>query len=202
MVSIQPELGPDMRNAGDWDEASATPAENRRAGDPQPSRQFPGAASLFDEGMNIHDAECRPYRHSLSTQIVGRFDPQDFCGLQNVGMTNHQMIGRRIAKTRKAMGATQVEMAEAIGLSRPQLTGIEGGGTTSLPTIIAIADYLKVPLDWLLGRKVPPGGPLIGHFIYEPDQLALFSFWDALSIEERRAVFITLRISSISGTGT
>jgi transcriptional regulator with XRE-family HTH domain len=117
-------------------------------------------------------------------------------------MTNHKMIGRRIAQTRRDMGATQVEMAEAVGVSRPQLTGIEGGGTTSLPTIIAIADYLKVPLDWLLGRKVPPGGPLVGHFIYEPDQLALFRFWDALSIEERRAVFITLRISPVSGTGT
>ena len=138
----------------------------------------------------------------VNQKVVGGFDPPDFCGWQNVGMTNHEKIGRRIAQTRRDMDATQVEMAEAIGLSRTQLTGIEGGGNTSLATMIAIADYLKVPLDWLLGRKVPPGGPLVGHFIYEPDELALFRFWKARTPEEKRAVFMTLRIPPLSGTGS
>lgn len=81
---------------------------------------------------------------------------------------------------------TQVELAAAIGVSRSVLGEIEGGTQPGgLGTMLAIADYFKVPFDWLLGRKVPPGGPLVGKFIDDPDALAWVGFWESLAPEQR-----------------
>jgi transcriptional regulator with XRE-family HTH domain len=104
----------------------------------------------------------------------------------NPFMETLKVIGRRIAKLRRAAGMTQIDLAVAIGISRSVLGEIEGGTQPGgLGTMLAIADELKVPFDWLIGRNVPPGGPLVGKFIDDPDTLAWVRFWEGLTPEQR-----------------
>jgi transcriptional regulator with XRE-family HTH domain len=110
-------------------------------------------------------------------------------------MTNLKAIGRRVRQLREAAGLGQEELAAEVGTSRSTIAGIEtagdrGGGEL----MIAIADYFKVPLDWLHCREVPPGGPLVGQFIEDLDELALINFWRGLTPVERSAVAKMLHI--------
>jgi transcriptional regulator with XRE-family HTH domain len=101
-------------------------------------------------------------------------------------MSNLKAIGRRIAKLRRDSKITQVDLAAEIGVSRSVLGEIEGGTQPGgLGTMLALADHFKVPFDWLLCREVPPGGPLVGKFIDDPDTLAWVRFWEGLTPEQR-----------------
>lgn len=104
-------------------------------------------------------------------------------------MSNPKMIGRRIANLRKDAGLTQEALAAEIGVKRPTIANIEtGGDRAGAELVVAIADYFKVPIDWLLGRKPPAGGPIVGQFIDDPDELAWLRFWQDMDESERRAV--------------
>ena len=110
-------------------------------------------------------------------------------------MINLKEAGRRIATLRASKDIGQVELAAEVGCSRSTIAGIESGGDRAgIETAVAIADYFKVPLDWLLGRRVPPGGPLVGQFVEDPDKLALLQFWESLSEADRLAATRLLRI--------
>lgn len=115
--------------------------------------------------------------------------------LQFGDMTNLKAIGRRVRELREDEGVGQEELAASIGVSRSTIAGIETGGDRGgILTMVAIADHYKVPMDWLLCRDVPPGGPPIGKFIDRADQLALFDFWEGLDPSERAAAVRLLRI--------
>lgn len=115
------------------------------------------------------------------------------------GMANAKIIGRRIAKLRSDRGETQEVTADATGISRSTLGNIEtGGDAIGLVTAVALADYFKVPLDYLLCRNVPSGGPLVGKFVENRDELALLRFWGSLDLDERRTVTKLLNIPEIS----
>jgi transcriptional regulator with XRE-family HTH domain len=102
------------------------------------------------------------------------------------GMTNLEAIGKRIAALRRQAGMTQDALAAEIGVARPTLAGIERGlDRAGIVSTIAIADYFKVPMDWLLGRSVPPGGPLTTQIIDRHDELIWVEFWRGLPVEER-----------------
>ena len=111
-------------------------------------------------------------------------------------MTDWDAVGRRVATLRQKAGEGQHDLAAAIGKSRSTVAGIEtggdGGGTAAM---VAIADHYKVPLDWLLCRKVPTGGPLVSEFVEDPDELALLHFWRGLDLADRQSFARTLRIS-------
>lgn len=93
-------------------------------------------------------------------------------------MTDWKQVGRRVARLRDDVAMTQDALAVELGYSRSLLGELERGTEhAGLAFIIAIADYFKVPLDWLLGRSVPPGGPLAGQFIDQPNELALIALW-------------------------
>jgi transcriptional regulator with XRE-family HTH domain len=108
-------------------------------------------------------------------------------------MTNAKTIGQRIKLLRKSSGMSQAEVAEALGLARSTYgemeTGTEPGG---LATMLAVADYFKVPMDWLLGRSPPAGGPVVGSFVNDPDELAWLSFWRDMDENERTGVLAFL----------
>jgi transcriptional regulator with XRE-family HTH domain len=117
---------------------------------------------------------------------VVNYDVRSDRSCQIVVMGNLKAIGRRIATLRRAADMTQIDLAVAIGVSRSILGEIEGGTQPGgLNTMLAIADELKVPFDWLIGRKVPPGGPLVGKFVDDPDTLAWVGFWEGLAPEQR-----------------
>ena len=112
------------------------------------------------------------------------------------------MIGARIAALRKAAGETQEETAAATGYSRASIAGIEAGyQQIGLQAALAFADHFKVPLDYLLCRTVPAGGPLAGKFVEDRDELALIRFWESLSDTDRIAVVRLLRIEPAACEG-
>jgi transcriptional regulator with XRE-family HTH domain len=126
--------------------------------------------------VSFPDTRCRNIRHSAA-------------------VTNLKAVGRRVAELRRKAGLTQEQLADIIGVARGTIGSIETGGNRGgIVTTIAIADYFKVPSDWLLCRQVPPGGPLTGQFVEDRDELALIDFWRGLTPVERSAVAKMLHI--------
>lgn len=65
----------------------------------------------------------------------------------------YKMIGLNIAYYRKLKGISQMDLAEAVGLSRTYISNIEAPGmpiAISLDTLLNIADALSVPAQKLL----------------------------------------------------
>jgi transcriptional regulator with XRE-family HTH domain len=108
---------------------------------------------------------------------------------QTVAMTNLKTIGARVRDLRLTEGIGQQELASIIGISRSTLAGIETGiDRGGIETMIAIADHYKVPMDWLLDRKVPPGPPPLGKFVYRSDEVSILGLWEALPIHIKKAL--------------
>jgi transcriptional regulator with XRE-family HTH domain len=64
-------------------------------------------------------------------------------------------LGRRIKALRKKRGVSQIRLAAAVNTSPGNLSRIESGNhTPNAKTIAAIADYLVVSTDYLLGRTL------------------------------------------------
>lgn len=115
-------------------------------------------------------------------------------------MADVKAIGQRIARLRKDAGETQASLAEDLGVGRTTLTMIElGKDQPGISTAIALADRFKVPLDWLLCRKPPADGPLVGQFVEDANELALLGWWRSLSVGDRYAATRMLRIPGIPG---
>lgn len=72
---------------------------------------------------------------------------------------DRNMIGARVTKARKNLGMKQVELltklqAAGIDISIPALSLLEGQKRpVSDLELNALADILKVSVDWLLGRE-------------------------------------------------
>ena len=74
--------------------------------------------------------------------------------------TNHSeeyiRLGLNIAYYRKLKGLTQLELAEAINISRTHMSNIEAPNvptSVSLDTLFDIADRLEIPISQLLTFK-------------------------------------------------
>lgn len=64
-----------------------------------------------------------------------------------------KIFGKRLRKIRKARDLKGIELAAAVSISQSSLSQIETGNMgPSLDTMVAIADYLDVSLDYLTGR--------------------------------------------------
>lgn len=65
-------------------------------------------------------------------------------------------IGLRVARVRKERGVTQVQLAEHLGVSQPNISAYEHG-VLRLPSdlLLKIAEILKVSSDELLGLTAP-----------------------------------------------
>ena len=60
-------------------------------------------------------------------------------------------IGKRVKQARLAKGMSQMELAEAVGISVSFLSNIEvGRQSMNIKTLIAISDTLDVSTDWIL----------------------------------------------------
>ncbi|CAK7193119.1 HTH-type transcriptional regulator Xre [Commensalibacter sp. Nvir] len=61
-----------------------------------------------------------------------------------------QLLGPKLKQLRREKKLTQIEVAEAIGVSRPFLTAIENGREyPGRETLMATANFFNVTLDWL-----------------------------------------------------
>ena len=73
-------------------------------------------------------------------------------------MVNERLkdIGKRIQRTRKEKGISQVTLAEQINISTPYLSDIENGKVSYSVTILMdITEALQVSADWLLRSDTP-----------------------------------------------
>lgn len=67
------------------------------------------------------------------------------------------MFKDRIRELRKEKNMTQSSLAAIAGITGRQFRNLETGySTPSLETLIALADYLDVSLDYLVGRSDDP----------------------------------------------
>lgn len=63
------------------------------------------------------------------------------------------ILGNRLKELRKKRELTQVEAATKFNITRRQYQRIESGEqTTKYTTLIAIADFYDVSIDYLVGR--------------------------------------------------
>lgn len=68
-----------------------------------------------------------------------------------------QLIGERLKSLRSQKGITQREIAAAIEVSSVSVQRFEYGTVRpSLETLVALADYFDVSLDYLVGRSDDP----------------------------------------------
>ena len=66
-------------------------------------------------------------------------------------------IAERVKFLRTSKGLTQKQLADTIGVSEVSLQRFEyGSSRPSLDTLIALADYFDVSLDYLCGRSDEP----------------------------------------------
>ncbi|MEW6016463.1 MAG: helix-turn-helix transcriptional regulator [Pseudomonadota bacterium] len=62
-------------------------------------------------------------------------------------------IGDKLRELRMALDKTQAEVAEAVGISRSYLAGLERGHERpSVDVTLRLADFFRVSIDYLLGR--------------------------------------------------
>jgi transcriptional regulator with XRE-family HTH domain len=111
-------------------------------------------------------------------------------------MLDWAAIGTRVRKLRKATGFSQLVVATESGVPRGTLGRIENGTgkkQVGIKPLVELADYFKVPLDYLLCRSVPPGGPLVDKFVDDPDELAWLALWGSWDDGERAAALKMLK---------
>lgn len=73
------------------------------------------------------------------------------------------MFGKRLADLRKKRGLSQYELAERLGFTRGQIANYEQGKREpDHDTLMKIADFFDVSIDYLLGRtNIPDPVPTI-----------------------------------------
>ena len=96
-------------------------------------------------------------------------------------MIDYTKLGRRIQRIRHERGLTQAELAERADVSPPYISHIERGvKTTSLDTLVRIAESLGVTLDELLADSYPRERE--GDILYTETEMIL----ERCSAKERR----------------
>ncbi|WP_080409079.1 helix-turn-helix transcriptional regulator [Burkholderia ubonensis] len=69
-------------------------------------------------------------------------------------------FGRRAKERRDALGLSQKQVADQVGVSQPAIAKIEAGGSTTTTRGFALARALKTTLEWLeFGEGVAPTLP-------------------------------------------
>lgn len=69
------------------------------------------------------------------------------------------MLGERLSRLRKEMKKTQEDISKIIGITRPAYTAYERGTRNpDFDTLLKLADYFDVSVDYLLGQTDNPEG--------------------------------------------
>ncbi len=63
-------------------------------------------------------------------------------------------LGQRIAEQRKALGITQVQLAEELGIAQQTMAHYEGGvSRIAVETLAQLAETLQIPVEELIGTR-------------------------------------------------
>lgn len=111
-------------------------------------------------------------------------------------MNDADNLGRRLRLIRKERKLTQVEVAEAVGISRSHLAQIEGGKDPGFRTFRDLAQYFGVSLDYLNGTAATPPLPQLTNLSKDPDEIILIDFWRTLNETERALLLAFIRRST------
>ena len=132
----------------------------------------------------------------LSSDFVGYPDTRPDKLRQGVAMTD--TLGDRLRDLRKGRKLPQIEVAEAVGISRSYLAGIETGGENAgRETLVALADFYGVTIDELY-RGTAPTGPEAPELVEDPDERALLAFWRGLD-QSQKKLLLRLLASQLDG---
>jgi transcriptional regulator with XRE-family HTH domain len=72
-------------------------------------------------------------------------------------MKNEELFPKRLKELRKASGLTQTALGEIAGVKAQAMNEMEHGRNyPSYRTLVALADYFDVSLDYLVGRSDSP----------------------------------------------
>ena len=83
-------------------------------------------------------------------------------------MIDYASIGCKIRQARKKKGATQEQLAEAVGVGVTHISHLEtGAGTVSLKVFVAIVNYLNCSIDELLCKEVNTARPIVDNWLVE-----------------------------------
>lgn len=81
----------------------------------------------------------------LKVELSRVFNKENFCA--------------RVLELRLKAGIGQIELAKVTGVGRTAISMIENGQrAASIETIVALADYFNVSIDYLVGRTDDPRG--------------------------------------------
>lgn len=94
-------------------------------------------------------------------------------------------LGGRLAALRKAKKLPQIEVAEAIGISRSHLAEIEGGKDPGFRTFCDLAAFFNVSLDYLY-RGTPALHADALNDIQKNEEVLMIEFWRSLNSDERK----------------
>ena len=131
----------------------------------------------------------------LGKHFVGTFNPSLDVVRYNVGMPNKEPFGARVKRLRKSHKEKpiQADLAVAIGISRSTLAGIESqNAMPGRETMIALATYFGVSLDYLESGSVPAGYHLATNAPEQGESAEIVAIWDMLDAGQRQRIALTL----------
>ncbi|AHJ69364.1 helix-turn-helix domain-containing protein [Granulibacter bethesdensis] len=100
----------------------------------------------------------------------------------------------RLKKTRQQKKISQIEVAEAVGISRSFLSDIENGNKDgSFKTIAALADYYNVSLDYIKDGSSPSVLRNPDNIAHDDHERVLLRLWRLIGDDERKSLLILLR---------
>jgi transcriptional regulator with XRE-family HTH domain len=117
-------------------------------------------------------------------------------------MTDEYNFGSRVRQLRDAMPGqpNQEVMAKAIGVARSTLAGIESAANApGRKTLIAIADYFGVTIDYLIRGGPPPGAESAADDAQQSEIVELVEVWRLLNAQQRRMVLSMIDVMLASG---
>ena len=100
-------------------------------------------------------------------------------------MLNKKLFSQRLKSLRLNLNVSQETVAKANGLGKSQICNLESAkSNATADTLISLAEYYNVPLDYLVGRDISSGCPLP---TVTQDEYALVEKLRALPPEKRKA---------------
>ncbi|WP_196768549.1 helix-turn-helix domain-containing protein [Granulibacter bethesdensis] len=103
-------------------------------------------------------------------------------------------FNERLKNTRKQKKISQIEVAEAVGISRSFLSDIENGNKDgSFKTIAALADYYSVSLDYIKDGSSQSSLSDSNDIAHDDHERVLLKLWRLISDDERKSLMILLR---------
>lgn len=94
-------------------------------------------------------------------------------------------IASRMKQRRKALGLTQLELANSIGISQQSIESIENGRTHKPRNILALAKALQCNPEWLLnGKNIMP----LAEITSKSKSIPLFNYMQAACHKEKNVI--------------